>query len=297
MPGAAVQIGATTVATTYVSEILLQARVPFFLTSVEATVPVSVLNTRSVLSNSINLIIGKARPVLNASGIVNAASYEGGGVSPGELIVLFGAGLGPETLIHAQPTDGASFPLSLGGTQILFDGQAAPLTYTSAGQVSAAVPFGLESQSTVAIVVDFAGQKSVAITIPVLQASPGIFTQNSSGRGSASALNQNGTLNSSANPARKGSVVVLYGTGFGRMNSSPVDGSFAELLSTPLLPVTASIGGFASEVLFAGAAPGLIEGVVQINLRVPIELSPGQHFIVVRAGSIETIQKITVSVE
>jgi uncharacterized protein (TIGR03437 family) len=55
-----------------------------------------------------------------------------------------------------------------------------------------------------------------------------------------------------------------------------------------LLPVagtvSAEIGGVAAEVVFAGAAPGQIGGVYQVNVRVPSGLAAGGHPLVVQVG-------------
>jgi uncharacterized protein (TIGR03437 family) len=39
--------------------------------------------------------------------------------------------------------------------------------------------------------------------------------------------------------------------------------------SKPMVPVSVRIGGVGADVLYAGAAPGLVSGVLQINVRVP----------------------------
>src|SRR5205085_856061 len=52
-------------------------------------------------------------------------------------------------------------------------------------------------------------------TVDISPTAPGIFTLNASGAGQAAALNQDGTLNSTSNAAKIGSVVVLYLTGEG----------------------------------------------------------------------------------
>ena len=64
-------------------------------------------------------------------------------------------------------------------------------------------------------------------------------------------------------------MIQVYGTGFGALNPLPADGQLTQVLATTISAVTATIGGVPAEVLYAGAAPGLIAGVVQINVRVP----------------------------
>jgi uncharacterized protein (TIGR03437 family) len=104
--------------------------------------------------------------------------------------------------------------------------------------------------------------------IPEASAAPGIST---------SILNQDGTVNSAANPALRGSIVSFYGTGLGAMNPQLNDGNLA--ISTPYsAPVNSpalSIGGQTALVLYAGDAPLLPTGVFQINAVVPATISPG----------------------
>ena len=86
--------------------------------------------------------------------------------------------------------------------------------------------------------------------------------QNSSGNGFVAGLNQDGRVNSPGNPAAKRSIVVLYGTGGGVEN----------------LPTKVFIDGIECEVLYAGAAPGLVAGAWRLNVRVPEDASKAAWF-------------------
>ena len=91
------------------------------------------------------------------------------------------------------------------------------------------------------------------------------------------ALNEDGTINSQDNPAKTGSVVSIFGTGQGLADRPQVDGALADApFATPLLPVrVTTFGGDELPVLYAGAAPGLINGVLQVNFRLPVQATPG----------------------
>ena len=90
-------------------------------------------------------------------------------------------------------------------------------------------------------------------------------------------FNQDGTLNGPARRAIRGSIVTLFGTGEGAAAPAPRDGHISGLpLAAPLLTVTAKIGGFTAEVLYAGAAPSLVAGVLQVNVRVPAQVAAGE---------------------
>jgi uncharacterized protein (TIGR03437 family) len=163
----------------------------------------------------------------------------------------------------------------LAGTQVLFDGIAAPMLYSSASQVTAVAPFGIAGPTTQVQVV-YHG-KSATLPVPVVPAAPALFSLDGSGGGQGAILNEDGTENSLDNPAECGSVIVLYGTGIGQTTPPGQDGivSDAQTVQTPVLPVTVQIDGQDAEILYAGAAPGMLQGFNQINVRVPETATPG----------------------
>jgi uncharacterized protein (TIGR03437 family) len=152
---------------------------------------------------------------------------------------------------------------------VLFDGVAAPMIYTVKNQVSAVVPYEIAGQSSTQVQVEYNGIRSVAVTVPVLPAVPGLLTANSSGTGQAVAVNQDGSLNSASNPAARGSVVILYATGEGQRNPAGVTGVPAPAYASPVQsPLTLTVGGAAATLAYAASAPGFV-GLMQINLTVP----------------------------
>ncbi|MBC7926642.1 MAG: hypothetical protein H7039_13390, partial [Bryobacteraceae bacterium] len=117
------------------------------------------------------------------------------------------------------------------------------------------------------------GQRSSAVTMLVQNASPAWFTADSTGLGQIAALNQDGSLNRAGNGAVRGSVLVLYGTGEGLVTPLPASGGLVSELTRPVLPVSVLIGGVPAAIEYAGGAPGLVSGLLQVNVRVP-ESSP-----------------------
>lgn len=202
--------------------------------------------------------------------VVNAASYGQGAISPGQLVAVFGSNLGPGVPAGLLLTATGMVSTAIGDSEVLFDGVASPLIYTSAGQVNAVAPFGL-SGSTTQVQVQFQGQVSDPVPVSVAPAKPGIFSLDGSGAGQAAILNQDGSVNSADHPAPPGSIITLWATGAGQLAPPGIDGAVttAGNLPVPVLPVTAQIGGQATEVLYAGGAPGIVAGVIQVNLRVP----------------------------
>jgi len=208
--------------------------------------------------------------------VANGASFLADAVSPGEVLAIFGANLGPSQLTNLQTNADGQVTNTLANTQILFDGVTAPMLYTSANQMGAIVPFATAGPTT-QVVVSSQGQSSAPMTMTVLPATPALFSLDGTGGGPGAILNQDGSLNSSGNPADRGSIVVLYGTGAGQTNPAGNDGQISARLPlpTPVLPVSIFIDGQPAEVVYAGAAPGMVQGVIQINARVPATASTG----------------------
>jgi uncharacterized protein (TIGR03437 family) len=156
---------------------------------------------------------------------------------------------------------------------VLFGGVPAPILYAGLNQVNAVVPFGLPPDSLADLEVR-TSTGSASLPVPVVPVTPAVFALGTAGTGQGAILNQDMTANSPDHPASPGSIVVLYGTGFGLLDPQPADGQVAGGVAATRLVVTASIAGIAAEVTYAGAAPGLIAGVVQVNLRVPDAVAP-----------------------
>jgi uncharacterized protein (TIGR03437 family) len=153
------------------------------------------------------------------------------------------------------------------------------------------------TKPSVRVAVEFLGAQSPPLLLTVLPAKPGLFTVNSSGTGPGAILNENGTLNQANNPAARGSVIVLFATGGGAMNPPGADGQVATGISGLNLPVTATVGGQTAEVLYAGNAPGLVQGVIQINLRLNANTPSGNQPVEVNVGGNPTTANVTVAVQ
>lgn len=218
---------------------------------------------------------GTSAPVFPPQGAVSGASMQPGAVAPGEVIAIFGSNLGPATLQKPVLTAGQLDSLA-GGTRILFDGVAAPMLYAVSGQAGAVAPFGLQPRTNTQLQVEYLGTRSSPIVLTVAATAPAIFTATQSGKGQGSILNQDYTVNSAAAPAAIGSVVMIYATGGGAMATAVLDGSLAQApFATLRQDVTVRIGGVLAEVRYQGAAPGIVQGVLQINAVIPTGIAPG----------------------
>jgi uncharacterized protein (TIGR03437 family) len=253
-------------------------------------------------SNSVEVygMLGTSAPASTGivSAVVNSASFLEGAVSPGELVTIFGANLGPTAAVSAE-VNGGRISTTTGGSSVLFDGAAAPLLSTSSGEIDAVVPFGVAPGSTTQIQVLYQGNAVASTKTPVQAASPAIFAQNGSGGGIGEILNQDGSLNSSDNPASRGSVVTLYATGVGATTPASQDGFLSVApYPAPVLHVSVTIDDLPATVQYAGAAPGMVAGMMQINVTVPAgaEVAPFDQ-VVLTAGSYSSPTAVMIAVQ
>lgn len=233
-------------------------------------------------------------PAIAPGGIVNAASYAGGAIAPGELVAIFGSNLGAGGVEIAAPANN-TYPSVLGMTRVLFNGVPAPIAAVTPNQIDVFVP----AQYPDPIVVQVDAAVSQPAAVPAAGTLPGIFTADSSGSGQGAILNQDGSVNSAANPAARGSTVSIFGTGLGLSTPQLADGALA--ISTPypvpLTGVLVFIGGQSADIAYAGAAPFLPAGVFQINARIPAAIAPGNATVSVSAAGIVSAGQVTVAVK
>jgi uncharacterized protein (TIGR03437 family) len=247
-------------------------------------------------------VFGLLTPAVSSvtvSSVNNAAGFVAGAIAPGEIVSIYGSGLGPSA--------GAPFSVdsatgmvdtALMGTRVLFGGFAAPILYTSSTQVNAIVPYEIAGQSQVAMQVIYQGATSSGTTVPVAAAAPGIFTTSMTGSGQAAAVNQDGSLNGPSNPAAKGSYVSVYFTGGGQTNPPGVSGAVNSLVLKYLVqPSSATVGGQVAQVTFAGAAPGYVDGLEQLNLRLSGDTPSGAQAIVLSVGGSNSPPGVTIFVQ
>ena len=251
------------------------------------------------LAYTITQLAPAAPPVVLKS-VANAANYSTDAVSPGEIVALFGSNLGPASIVTLQVSDGTVTNL-LAGTQVLFDGVAAPMVYTLAGQVSAVVPYGVAGKTSTQVQVQYQSSVSNTLTVPVRAATPAIFSLDATGVGPGAILNQDTSINSTGNPAARLSVIAIYCTGGGVTTPASKDG---EVIGGPLrylsqsAAVTVTIGGVNAAVQFAGAVPGTVAGLTQINVEVPAGVTAANALpIIVKIGDFASTGSVTVAVK
>jgi uncharacterized protein (TIGR03437 family) len=237
-------------------------------------------------------------PAIAISAVMNAASYSAASVSPGEIVVIKGSGIGPDAPVAGAFDQNSRLTPQVAGVRVLFDGLAAPLLYVTRTQVSAIVPYALDGHVTTQVAVEYQGVASQALTLKVSDAVPGIFSADASGVGQAAMLNEDGSPNAPGNPAAPGSIVVLFATGEGQTAPGGVDGQMANgILPKSRLPVSVTVAGQAAEILYQGAAAGEVAGLMQVNLRLPLGVASGNAAIALQVGSFTSQPGLTVAVK
>jgi uncharacterized protein (TIGR03437 family) len=229
------------------------------------------LTTRGRGSLDATLFLDPASvPQISVAGVANAASFLAGPVAPGELVTFFGLRIGSDTLTRARLDAAGRVASTLGDTRILFDDVPSPLIYVSTNQTSAVVPYAVAGKKTTQIRLEYKGIRSNAIEVSVAPTAPGIFTIAGSGAGQGAILNQDWSVNGPNRPAAPRSVVMIYATGEGQTTPAGVDGRLAQgTLPKPVAQVSVRIGEVQAKVLYAGAAPGNVAGVLQVNVEIP----------------------------
>jgi trimeric autotransporter adhesin len=303
---------------TLISSTTLLVTIPASQMTAVASLPITITTptAASVSATTAASTFQVYAPGPQVMAVTDGASYAPNNISPGEIITIYGLGLGPTNLFSLTGADPISTSLPLAGsatTTVTIDGVPAPLLYTSASAVSCIVPFSVaaKSGSKVDLAVTY---NSISVTAPtkvnVVDANPGLFTSDSSGSGQGAILNVSPagdySINSANNPAVKGTTLaVLYLTGFGTTNcvdipaSPSYPGSLCNTNATeanliagavsPKLPVTVLIDGQPAPGIVAQAPLGSVPGLMQINVPVPANVKSGALPVVVTLGSGSTL--------
>jgi uncharacterized protein (TIGR03437 family) len=251
----------------------------------------------------VTLTVTAALPALPQPGppfatfLVNGASAIAGPIAPGEIITILGQNIGPPDPAASATDPIGEAPTNLGGGRVLFDGIPAPLLYASATQVNAIVPYEVATTGSTMVEVEYNGARVPAGGFVLAPTAPAIFTVDSTGQGQAKARNADNSVNSPQNPAARGSVIQVYGTGEGVTSPRGVTGD-ASAGRKPVLPVTIKTGGADATVQDAVSAPGMMPGVLQVSALVPQNIVPGASVpIFLTIGDAHSQDGVTIAVK
>ncbi len=262
----------------------------FFSTAAaETPLPDSVTTPAALVSDGTNLFVADtagrrilvfspADAPLPNDAIVNSASFLNGAVAPGTLVTVNGKNLSEEWTAVKSEDDGGPLPKILGGTQLIFDGQALPLIAVSASQIQSQIPYDVGTATAASIYVRVQhANGAVTVTAPaglrLVPASPGLFAFDGDEprggillhSGSADANAANGTPVTEESPAEGGELLTVWATGLGAISetgSGPVTA----------VPVIAQIDGQMAHVVSAKLPQGSV-GVYEIRVAVPTDLN------------------------
>jgi uncharacterized protein (TIGR03437 family) len=184
--------------------------------------------------------------------IVNGASYlVESGIAPGQLLTIFGRGLGPEPLEAVDPA--GPLPVSAAGTEVDIAGIPALLLAVSSNQINVIVPPGLPPSGQAAIEIRRNGAVIYTWQMEAVPQNPTPLIEfNAAGQLDiqyvplAHALNQDGTVNSAQNPAATGSVVTIVATGSEQAQTIPINTPYGTYNSTGIDTVPGSSGSLAA---------------------------------------------------
>ncbi len=220
----------------------------------------------------VTLTVTAPPPAISVTSVVNAASFATGPVAPNTIAAAFG-----------------TFPGCSSDAQVTVDGMTATVFYSSPAQISFLIRAAVAGESTAQSQISCAGL-SATVAIPIATAAPSLFSVSQNGTGEAALVNQDGTVST---PSLAGTVVQLFGTGFGAYGPAGSDG-----LTWISKPVTATVGGAAAQVMFAGQAPGYTPGLQQIDILIPAGSPKGQAIpIQLSTGGATTQAGITLIVQ
>jgi len=217
--------------------------------------------------------------------VVNAAGFQPNApVAPGSLASAFPVD-GELTGAAQAGVESLPLPTTLGGAQVLINGDPAPLIFASSGQINFQVPSAApEGRHEISITVG--GSEVASGNLDVISTYPGVFILDPANVLEPGAvLNEDNSVNGPDNPAAPGSVVIAFGTGQGEVNPAVAD---REAAGTPLSNAVAETEAFVAAqeatVAFSGLAPGFV-GLWQVNLTLP-EGVTGRAALFLKSGGI-----------
>lgn len=257
----------------------------------------------AIASNAVNTlppipvnfqVLATGPPYIPFQGVVDGATFTSGDpVSPGDIVTIFG-----EQLSYAAPSAGGAPPLpaTLNTTQVLVNGQPAPLYYNSYSQINFQMPATV-SAGTALVNVVRDGQMGNAVSVGIANRAPRLLLYsagfgaivNADACGGISPCNLGGSLPFTANlsqpgypayPAKVGDTLELYAIGLGATSPSVATGQPAPASTLAMLTTTPTVrfgnNLFSPTVTpdFAGLSPGFA-GLYQVNVRIPANAPKG----------------------
>jgi uncharacterized protein (TIGR03437 family) len=232
--------------------------------------------------------------------MANSASFAAAAVSPGEMVTLFadpGGAFGPNpgVPLTGEMIQNNKLPTTMGGVQVMFNGVPAPLIYVSDTQINTVVPYEIAGAANVAVTVTYQGNTSAPYNVQAVALQPALFTATATGVGQGAAgqydvLGNYQGMNSSSNPVTRGGILTLYATGEGLTQTS-VTGQIttaqpvAPYTPRPQVAPSVLIDGQPATVIYYGEVPGVVAGLMQVNVIVPTTARAGNVPVSISMGT------------
>ncbi|MCC6537629.1 MAG: hypothetical protein IT162_08780 [Bryobacterales bacterium] len=250
-----------------------------------------------------------AKPTI--SGIANSATSPAGPLSANTLLSIYGGGFqatGSTRPVSSADISNNRFPTELSCIGVEIAGRRVPLTYAQENQINAQVPTVSDRGTVPVVVIANPGtpneRKSDPMNITLQATSPAFFRFGGNAIAATSSTGEyiaNPTTLTGARGARAGETIALYATGLGLLDPVYQAGEIMEGAIRVKDAVTIEWGGTvlnAADVTYAGAVPGAISGLQQINVRVPATATPNSANVVrVRAGGVLSPEGTTIFVQ
>ncbi len=252
--------------------------------------------TPRVINIAVQVLGGRQDPTITSI-VTSAAQSQSTGLAPGEIISIYGSALAGST--RTNSASGGRFETLIDGVRVWIGNTPAPILYLSPGQINVQVPFELAGGGTVGVSVEYQGVRSAVRNLTQRSVSPAIFTVDASGRGQAALLNQDYARNTGSSPAKRGSAIMIFGTGGGATVSPSESGALAGSHPNPTRAgVFVWIGGQRVPALYSGTSPGSLSGLLQVNAIVPDGVAAGARVpLVIEVDGVVSQDGVTIAVE
>jgi uncharacterized protein (TIGR03437 family) len=214
-------------------------------------------------------------PEYSAESLVNAASQRSGRIAPNTIFTVYGKNLSFSTwALGPGDIRNGNLPTDVPGlnVNVLVRGLPVPLYYVSPTQINALLPANF-SPGLARIEITRGVARGPRVEFQIGVEEPDLFAFEG---GWAAATHPDGRAVSEAQPVKPGDYVVVYGTGWGSVETSLQQQHIAT--SGALLrrwgELRVRVGEFEvvrPELFYAGLTPGFA-GLYQVNFRVPPEL-------------------------
>jgi uncharacterized protein (TIGR03437 family) len=240
-------------------------------------------------------VIAPGPPVLDFQGVQDNATFvPGDAVTPGDIVAVKGQQLSAKdgTAAGAPP-----IATQLSDTQVLFNGQALPLYYSSYGQINCQIPTDAPIGTALVQVKRQDGQVSNLVSVELAARAPRLLPGGVGQYGAITNLDYSRPMPEGSfpgvvtHPAKAGDTLTLWAIGLGPTSPSVATGQpapssepLARLTSMPVVTFGGGVGSPTAVPLFAGLSP-TYAGLYQVNVTIPDNAPKGDVYVSLAFGS------------